>query len=106
MVSPVRSLLCTPPDGPRSALCRAQEALKKVMPMLSEANALASQLGRGVSFEAALVTTIPESHGLSPIEELYTQKTSDLLVRVVLANPRTNAKRDWVRTRKGSPTLD
>lgn len=52
--------------------------------------------GRGVKFEAALVTYIPQSMALSPVEELLTQKVTELLIRVTLSNPRTNDKRDWL----------
>ena len=57
-------------------LIRLEDSLRKVMPLLNEANQIANQLGRGVEFDAALVTTVPETSGLSPIEELLTQKVS------------------------------
>ena len=77
-------------------LIRLEDALQKVTPLVAEANNLASHLGRGVSFEAALITTIPQSMALSPVEELLTQKVTELLVRVVLHNPRTNERREWL----------
>jgi len=77
-------------------LIRMEDALRKLLPLISEANALAGQLGRGVTFSPALVTVIPQSMTLSPVEELLTQKVTDLLVKIELSNPRTNAKRDWM----------
>jgi len=77
-------------------LFRLEEALKKLMPSISEANVLAQQLGRGIKYESTIVTTIPQSMTLSPVEELLTQKKTELQVRCVLANPRTDEKRDWL----------
>ena len=59
---------------------------------------MASQLGRCVTFEASLVTYIPEStvdDPLSPIEELLTQKVTELMVRCILHNPRSDMRREW-----------
>ena len=77
-------------------LIRLEDSLRKVTPLLKEANVLASHLGRGVKFEAMLVTFIPQSMALSPVEELLTQKVTELLVNVVLSNPRTNESREWL----------
>ena len=79
-------------------LIRLEDQLKKVVPLVKEANQMATQLGRCVKFEASLVTYIPESHvedPLSPIEELLTQKVTELMVRVVLHNPRSDMRREW-----------
>ena len=79
-------------------LIRLEDQLKKVVPLVKEANQMATQLGRCVKFEATLVTYIPESHvddPLSPVEELLTQKVTDLMVRVVLHNPRSDMRREW-----------
>jgi len=75
-----------------------EDQLKKVMPVVMEANQMAKQLGRCVSYEAKLVTHIPQSHlidPLSPVEELLTQKVIELLIKVTLHNPRTDMKREW-----------
>jgi len=79
-------------------LIRLEESLKKVTPLVKEANQMAMQLGRCVAFAASLVTYIPESHvddPLSPVEELLTQKVTELMVQVTLHNPRTDMKREW-----------
>jgi len=77
-------------------LIRLEESLKKLMPLIDESNVLADQLGRGVHFAPTLMTIIPQTASLSPVEELLTQKMTDLLVRVLLSNPRTNEKRFWM----------
>jgi len=79
-------------------LYRLEDALKKVAPLVKEANQMAQQLGRCVSYEAKLVTHIPESHvddPLSPVEELLTQKVIELVVQCVLHNPRSDMRREW-----------
>jgi len=75
-----------------------EDQLKRVVPLVAEANQMATQLGRCVSFEARLVVHIPESlvdDPLSPVEELLTQKQIELLVKCALHNPRTDMKREW-----------
>ena len=76
-------------------LMRLEEGLKRVLPAVSEANLLAHSLGRIVRFDAALITQIPQAMAFSPVEELLTQKVTDLMVRCVLHNPRTDEQRDW-----------
>ena len=79
-------------------LIRLEDELKRTVPQVKEANQMATQLGRCVKFEASLVTYIPESHvddPLSPIEELLTQKVTELMVRCILHNPRSDMKREW-----------
>ena len=79
-------------------LIRLEDQLKKVVPLVKESNQMATQLGRCVKFEARLVTYIPEStveDPLSPIEELLTQKQTELMVRVILHNPRSDMRREW-----------
>jgi len=79
-------------------LIRLEELLQRSVPLVKEANQMATQLGRCVKYEATLVTYIPEStvdDPLSPIEELLTQKVTELMVRCVLHNPRSDMKREW-----------
>jgi len=76
-------------------LFRLEEQLKKVLPAVSEANVIAQQLGRVVSYSVALVTRVPQEMAFSPVEELLTQKVNELLIRVDLTNPRSNEHRDW-----------
>ena len=74
-------------------LIRLEDTLQKVNPLVKEANQLAAQLGRCVSFSATLVTYIPESiidDPLSPVEELLTQKVccrSSTLLAPILTLP-------------------
>eukprot|EP00327_Prymnesium_parvum_P006600 CAMPEP_0182806980 /NCGR_PEP_ID=MMETSP0006_2-20121128/5888_1 /TAXON_ID=97485 /ORGANISM="Prymnesium parvum, Strain Texoma1" /LENGTH=1608 /DNA_ID=CAMNT_0024932631 /DNA_START=18 /DNA_END=4844 /DNA_ORIENTATION=- len=82
-------------------LIRLEEQLSKVVPRVKEANTMALQLGRCVKFEARLVNSVPESsieEVLSPVEELYTQKTVELLILAALHNPRSDMKRTWFMT--------
>ena len=56
--------------------------------MVTEANQMAQLLGRPIVMEAKLITRLPDSssstdvHILSPVEELYTQKSTELHVQV------------------------
>jgi len=82
-------------------LIRLEEQLTKLVPRVKEANTMGVQLGRVVTFQARLVTSVPESGVediLSPVEELYTQKTVELLVLANLHNPRSDMKRSWFLT--------
>jgi len=79
-------------------LIRLEDSLRKVAPTISAVNQMAQQLGRLVKYEPTLITHIPESttdDPLSPVEELLTQKVTELMVRAVLHNPRTDMRRDW-----------
>ena len=68
-------------------LIRLEDTLRKVLPAVKEGNQMATQLGRCVRFDAALVTHIPQSMAFSPVEELLTQKVTNLMVRADLVSP-------------------
>lgn len=80
-------------------LMRLEDGLRNALPMVNEANHIASLLGRSVKFEPTLVLYIPESTAdepLSPVEELLTQKRVELMVRAKLCNGLTDARREWL----------
>jgi len=82
-------------------LIRLEEQMIKLVPRVKEANTMGVQLGRVVSFQARMVTSVPESGVediLSPVEELYTQKKVELLVLASLHNPRSDMRRAWFFT--------
>ena len=68
--------------------------------MVSEANQMAHILGRPIVMEAKLITRLPEpgqlDDVLSPVEELYTQKSTELHVQAVYRNARTGKGRSWL----------
>jgi len=79
-------------------LIRLEDDLQRTVPLVKEANQMGAQLGRCVKFHSNLVTYIPESKvndPLSPVEELLTQKVTELMVCCTLHNPRTDMKREW-----------
>jgi len=80
----------------RRDLIRLEETLVRLNPVVGEANAMAKQMGRRVEFAIKLVTNIPEAISSSPLEELWSEKTTECMVRSTLFGHTDEVKRSWL----------
>jgi len=82
----------------RRDLIRLEETLVRLNPVVGEANAMATQMGRKVAFGIKLVTNIPEVAAASPLDELWADKTTDVMVRVTMTGHTDEIRRSWLWT--------
>jgi len=82
----------------RRDLIRLEETLVRLNPVVGESNAMAKQMGRRVEFAIKLVTNIPEAVSSSPLEELWSEKTTECMVRATLYGHTDEVKRHWLWT--------
>jgi uncharacterized protein YaaQ len=82
----------------RRDLIRLEETLVRLNPVVGEANAMATQMGRKVGFAIKLITNIPESVSSNPLEELWADKTTEVMVRATMTGHSDEVKRAWLWT--------
>ncbi|KAJ1634994.1 hypothetical protein T492DRAFT_969533, partial [Pavlovales sp. CCMP2436] len=80
----------------RRDLIRLEETLVRLNPVVGEANAMATQMGRKVAFAIKLETSIPETSTTSPLEELWNDKITDVMIRVTMTGHTDEVKRAWL----------
>lgn len=82
----------------RRDLIRLEDTLLRLNPVVGESNAIAKQMGRKVSMAIKLVTTIPDQVSQSPLEEVWSEKTTDVMIRVTLTGHSEEVSRAWLWT--------